>query len=139
MAKVIQAMDRAAGRVQRRRPPARRVGGAALFQPDDDVINTKETVMALAGTAVATITAGQLDTCGAGIGAAGSSVPQEAQLQGVAEQVHAAGGETYGATLDVTRTEDLSRLVGLAADSFGRPDVLVSKDGEGASNSPQRP
>lgn len=53
------------------------------------------------------------------------------RLEALAARITEAGGEAVWARIDVTRREDLSALVGLARDRFGRIDVLVSNAGVG--------
>ena len=53
------------------------------------------------------------------------------RLAAVAEQIAAAGGEAAYAPTDVRRRDDLSNLVKLAGERFGRLDVLVSNAGIG--------
>lgn len=53
------------------------------------------------------------------------------RLEAVAGQVVAAGGEAAYAPTDVKRRDDLSSLVALACERFGKLDVLVSNAGIG--------
>jgi NAD(P)-dependent dehydrogenase (short-subunit alcohol dehydrogenase family) len=53
------------------------------------------------------------------------------RLQALAGQIADAGGEAAFAAVDVRRREDLSGLVALACERFGRLDVLVSNAGVG--------
>lgn len=53
------------------------------------------------------------------------------RLAAVAGQIAAAGGEAAYAPTDVRRRDDLSNLVKLACERFGRLDVLVSNAGIG--------
>ena len=51
------------------------------------------------------------------------------RLQALAGRIVASGGEAAYARTDVRRREDLSALVGLALDRYGRLDVLVNNAG----------
>jgi NADP-dependent 3-hydroxy acid dehydrogenase YdfG len=51
------------------------------------------------------------------------------RLDDIAREIRARGGGVVTCPTDVTRREDLERLVGTAADQFGRLDVLVSNAG----------
>ncbi|WNG36798.1 SDR family oxidoreductase [Archangium violaceum] len=51
------------------------------------------------------------------------------RLETLAERISGAGGETAHARTDVKRREDLSNLVKLACDRYGKLDVLVSNAG----------
>ncbi len=51
------------------------------------------------------------------------------RLKTLAERITAAGGEAAYAPTDVKRREDLSNLVGLAIERYGKLDVLVSNAG----------
>lgn len=53
----------------------------------------------------------------------------EARLSALAERITNAGGDAAYTTTDVTRRDDLTRLVALAQDRFGRLDVLISNAG----------
>ncbi len=53
------------------------------------------------------------------------------RLETLATRILAAGGEVAYAQTDVTRRDDLDRLVALATDRFGRLDVLVNNAGIG--------
>jgi hypothetical protein len=53
------------------------------------------------------------------------------RLEALAGRIAASGGEAAWARADVTRREDLSRLVELACERFGRLDVLVGNAGIG--------
>ncbi|MFF3401516.1 SDR family oxidoreductase [Streptomyces sp. NPDC002659] len=59
----------------------------------------------------------------------GARRPQ--RLEALAARIEKAGGEAAWARTDVTRREDLSNLVKLARDRYGRLDVLVSNAGIG--------
>jgi NADP-dependent 3-hydroxy acid dehydrogenase YdfG len=58
------------------------------------------------------------------LGARGS-----ARLEALADRIAAAGGEAVYAPTDVKRREDLSNLVGLAIERYGKLDVLVNNAG----------
>src|SRR2546425_1738804 len=58
------------------------------------------------------------------LGARGSD-----RLKFLADRIVAAGGEAVYAPTDVKRREDLSNLVRLAVDRYGKLDVLVSNAG----------
>jgi len=60
------------------------------------------------------------------LGARGSD-----RLEALAARIAEAGGEAACARMDVKRRDDLSGLVGLACERFGRLDVLVSNAGIG--------
>jgi NADP-dependent 3-hydroxy acid dehydrogenase YdfG len=51
------------------------------------------------------------------------------RLEGVAAELRERGGQAVVCATDVTRREDLERLVGTAVSEFGRLDVLVSNAG----------
>ena len=51
------------------------------------------------------------------------------RLNEIAREIHDAQGGVVTCGIDVTRREDLERLVGTATDTFGRLDVLVSNAG----------
>jgi short-subunit dehydrogenase len=53
------------------------------------------------------------------------------RLQEVVEAIQAAGGEARGVPTDVTRPEDVARLVREAVTAFGRLDILVNNAGLG--------
>ena len=53
------------------------------------------------------------------------------RLDALASEIGAAGGRATGVTVDVTRAEDLERLVETAVATYGRLDVLVSNAGIG--------
>ena len=53
------------------------------------------------------------------------------ELRGVADRITAAGGVAAHLVGDVTTRDDLSKLVGLARERFGKLDVLVSNAGIG--------
>ena len=53
------------------------------------------------------------------------------RLAAVADQIAAAGGQAAYATTDVRRRDDLTKLVNLACERFGRIDVLVNNAGIG--------
>jgi NADP-dependent 3-hydroxy acid dehydrogenase YdfG len=58
------------------------------------------------------------------LGARGSD-----RLEALARRIAAAGGDAAYAPTDVKRREDLSKLVGLAIERYGKLDVLVSNAG----------
>src|SRR5216683_6406358 len=58
------------------------------------------------------------------LGARGSD-----RLEALAERIAAAGGEAAYAPTDVKRREDLSNLLGLAIERYGKLDVLVNNAG----------
>jgi NADP-dependent 3-hydroxy acid dehydrogenase YdfG len=51
------------------------------------------------------------------------------RLDDIAREIHANGADVVTCPTDVTRREDLERLVGAAAERFGSLDVLVSNAG----------
>ncbi len=55
------------------------------------------------------------------LGARGSD-----RLEALADRIEASGGEAAYARTDVKRREDLSNLVGLAIERYGKLDVLVN-------------
>ena len=67
------------------------------------------------------------------LGADGAAVVLGARrterLDEIARDVRERGGRALTCATDVTRREDLDRLVGLAVEEFGRLDVLVSNAG----------
>ncbi|MCV7442716.1 oxidoreductase [Mycobacterium paraense] len=54
---------------------------------------------------------------------------RDERLDDIAREIRARGGGAVTCPTDVTRREDLERLVGTAADQFGRLDVLVGNAG----------
>ena len=54
---------------------------------------------------------------------------REDRLSALAGRIAGEGGEAAYATTDVTRRDDLTRLVALARELFGRLDVLISNAG----------
>src|SRR6266852_67712 len=58
------------------------------------------------------------------LGARGSD-----RLKALAERITGAGGDAAYASTDVKRREDLSSLVGLAIERYGKLDVLVNNAG----------
>lgn len=54
---------------------------------------------------------------------------REDRLSSVVDEITARRGSAVGLVVDVTRREDLQRLVNVAVDRFGRLDVLVSNAG----------
>ncbi|MFD0690060.1 SDR family oxidoreductase [Actinomadura fibrosa] len=54
---------------------------------------------------------------------------REDRLNAVVDKITAQGGSAVGIKVDVANREDLKRLVDVAADRFGRLDVLVSNAG----------
>ncbi|MGO4459564.1 SDR family oxidoreductase [Streptomyces sp. M-16] len=54
---------------------------------------------------------------------------REDRLNAVVDRITARGGSAVGVVVDVSRRADLKRLTGVAADRFGRLDVLVSNAG----------
>jgi NADP-dependent 3-hydroxy acid dehydrogenase YdfG len=67
------------------------------------------------------------------LGADGAAVVLGARrterLDEIARDIHEQGGRALTRATDVTRREDLDRLVGLAVEEFGQLDVLVSNAG----------
>lgn len=55
----------------------------------------------------------------------------EAEIETVADEIKAAGGEAICRATDVTSRADLDALVGLACQRFGRLDVIVNNAGIG--------
>ncbi|MDL2403515.1 SDR family oxidoreductase [Rhizobium mayense] len=55
----------------------------------------------------------------------------EAEIETVADEIKAAGGEAIYRTTDVTNRADLDALVGLACERFGRLDVIINNAGIG--------
>ncbi len=53
----------------------------------------------------------------------------EERLAALAKRITSAGGDAAYVSADVTRRDDLTRLVALARDRFGRLDVLISNAG----------
>ncbi len=53
------------------------------------------------------------------------------RLEALAGRIEAAGGQAVYTTVDVTRRDDVARLVALATDRFGQLDVLVNNAGIG--------
>ena len=53
------------------------------------------------------------------------------RLKALADDIAQAGGELAYAVTDVTQRQDLTNLVGVACERFGRLDVLVSNAGIG--------
>ncbi|MDT3445065.1 SDR family oxidoreductase [Pseudofrankia sp. BMG5.37] len=54
---------------------------------------------------------------------------REDRLKEVVDRIIASGGDATGMVMDVTRRDDLVRLVGTAVERHGRLDVLVSNAG----------
>lgn len=69
------------------------------------------------------------------LAAAGAAVVLGARrvdrLDALAAEIRASGGRASALTVDVTRAEDLQRLVATAVSGYGRLDVLVSNAGVG--------
>ncbi len=69
------------------------------------------------------------------LAAAGAAVVVGARrgdrLDALVDELRATGGRAEAVVMDVTRAEDLQRLVGTAVDTFGRLDVLVASAGIG--------
>ena len=61
------------------------------------------------------------------------------RLEALADRIVAAGGEVAYARTDVKQRDDLSNLVKLACERYGKLDVLVNNAGHWASFSPRRP
>jgi len=55
------------------------------------------------------------------------------RLEAVADEVRAAGGQALAAVADVTRLEDMNRIVALAVERFGRFDVMICNAGYGVA------
>ena len=53
----------------------------------------------------------------------------EAAAQEVVEQIQAAGGKAQAVRADVSRTDDVDRLISQTLERFGRLDVLVNNAG----------
>src|SRR5512136_1782446 len=53
------------------------------------------------------------------------------RLEAVATDIRAAGGQAVPVVADVTRLDDMERLVALAVDRFGRLDAMVCNAGYG--------
>jgi NADP-dependent 3-hydroxy acid dehydrogenase YdfG len=89
-------------------------------------IKDKVVVVTGASSGIGEATALLLAECGAKVvlGARGSE-----RLKALANRITAAGGEAVYAPTDVKRREDLSSLVGLAVERFGKLDVLVNNAG----------
>jgi glucose 1-dehydrogenase len=56
-------------------------------------------------------------------------VAHEDATQQLIEEVEKAGGKAVGVEADISRTDDLRRMIQTAIDSFGRLDVLVNNAG----------
>src|SRR6187200_679927 len=87
-----------------------------------------ETVIAITGASsgIGEATARLLATRGASLVLGARRV---ARLEQIAGELRADGAEVIPLDVDVTRREDLDRLVQIAVDRFGRLDVLVSNAG----------
>ena len=59
------------------------------------------------------------------------------RLDQIAQQIRDRGGRAVSRATDVTRREDLQRLVDAAVTEFGRLDVLVSNAGSPRADPPQ--
>jgi short-subunit dehydrogenase len=55
------------------------------------------------------------------------------RLEAVAADVRAAGGQAVPAVADVTRLDDMNRIVALAIERFGRLDVMICNAGYGVA------
>ncbi len=53
----------------------------------------------------------------------------EAKLAQLTEQIHGSGGEAIYAITDVSKREDVARLVQMAIEHYGRVDVLINNAG----------
>ena len=53
----------------------------------------------------------------------------EAELESTVATITSSGGQALGVPADVTRSEDMARLIEVAVGSFGRVDVLVNNAG----------
>lgn len=53
----------------------------------------------------------------------------EAELNAVAEEIVAAGGEALAVRTDITKVEDVERMVDACAERFSAPDILVNNAG----------
>lgn len=89
-------------------------------------IATKTVAITGASSGVGRATALLLAKLGANVvlGARGSD-----KLEALAVQIEAAGGAVAHAAIDVSRRDDVARLVALACDRFGKLDVLFSNAG----------
>jgi short-subunit dehydrogenase len=56
---------------------------------------------------------------------------RQERLNAVADEIRAAGGQALPVVADVTRVEDMNRLVGAAVDRFGHLDVMLCNAGYG--------
>lgn len=57
------------------------------------------------------------------------SARREAQLQAVAEEIKAAGGEALPVVCDISKPEDAKRLVETTVSTYGKLDVMVNNAG----------
>ena len=83
-----------------------------------------------ASTGIGAATARRFARAGWAVVAAARS---EAKLQQLVADIEAAGGCALAAPADVTRQEDITRLVTQALAAFGRIDVLINNAGVGIS------
>ncbi len=54
---------------------------------------------------------------------------REAQLQAVADEIVAAGGEVLAVVGDISKAEDAERMVSSAVEKFGKLDILINNAG----------
>jgi len=91
-------------------------------------IEHKVVIVTGSSSGIGRATALHLSSCGAKLVLAAR---REKAIADVAAEIESAGGEVVYRPTDVTRRDDLTTLVRLACDHFGRLDVLVNNAGIG--------
>jgi short-subunit dehydrogenase len=85
------------------------------------------TILTGASTGIGRATAVRLAQAGARLVLVSRSAER---LDPVVEEIRAGGGEAFAGLADVTRREDIDRVVAVAMEKFGRVDVAICNAGE---------